>query len=238
MRKFDSNQKIGDIVAIFPKAADLFMEYRIDFCCGGNRPLKEAIAESGLNEDEIISRLNELYNEFAGQNENEKDWRKEPLEDLVNHILIRHHAYLWSELPRISELTTKILRVHGKGHPELFNAHKLFHAVKTELEEHLVKEEAFQYPAIRNYEESGGKEDLNEAVEIIKELEDGHSNAGNILKELRSVTNDYTLPDDACATYELTFKKLQELEADVFRHVHLENNILFPRLFELQEKNR
>lgn len=234
MRKFESTQKIGDIVADFPKASDLFMEYKIDFCCGGNRPLKEAIAERGLDEDQIVNELNELFNEFTEKNDIVKDWRKEPIEDLINHILMKHHAYLWSELPKISELTTKILRVHGEGHPELFKVHRLFHMVKMELEEHLVKEETYQYPAIRNYEESGSKEDLDKAVKIIKELEDEHSEAGHILKELRTVTGDFKLPEDACATYELTYNKLQELEADVFQHVHLENNILFPRLFELQ----
>jgi regulator of cell morphogenesis and NO signaling len=105
-----------------------------------------------------------------------------------------------------------------------------------ELEEHLTKEETLQYPAIKKYLESNSKEDLSEAVRIINELEEEHTAAGNILKELRVVTKDYAIPDDVCATYVLTYEMLQTLEEDLFQHIHLENNILFPRLFAINNK--
>lgn len=236
MSKFNSGQNIGEIVVEFPKAAEVFKENKIDFCCGGNRPLLEALKEQGLDEKLIMAKINELYDyQQANKNDLDKDWREFATGELVGHILDTHHAYLWSELPRISEYVTKILRVHGEYHPELTQVHKLFHMVKMELEEHLVKEETIQYPAIFKYLENKEAVDLEKAVKIIAELEAEHTAAGDILKELRKVTKDYQLPDDVCRSYELTYMKLEEMESDIFQHIHLENNILFPRLETLKD---
>ena len=236
MDKFDSNQKIGDIVATFPKAGDVFLEYKIDFCCGGDRPLKEAIREKGLDEIEILDKINKLYEEFVNSSEaKDKNWKEAPLEELVDQIVNKHHAYLWEELPRISKLSTTILRVHGEHHPELTKVHRLFHTLKMELEEHLTKEENIQYPAIRKYLKTKAKEDLEKAINIIDELEREHTDAGDILKELNEITMDYEIPEDVCPTFQLTYEKLKELELDMFQHIHLENNILFPRLRQLKE---
>ena len=237
MEKFHANHKIGDIMAKFPAVEEIFNEYKIDFCCGGGRPLIEAIEEQGLDEAEVLQKINNLYEQYKDKlNDGEKNWLEAPLAELVDYIINKHHAYLYENLPKISELTTTILRVHGGSHPELSKVHRLFHTVKMELEEHLIKEETIQYPAIREYLNTRAKEDLDKAVNIIKELEEEHSGAGDILKELRNVTNDYEIPCDACDTFRLTYEKLEELETDLFRHIHLENNILFPRLFELQKQ--
>lgn len=233
MSKFNSRQTIGDIVAEFPKAGEIFKEYKIDFCCGGNRPLIEAIEKQNLNETEVIEKLNKLYGAFA--NSMDKNWKDANYDELVDHIVNKHHGYLWKELPEIGRLTTLILKVHGLHHPELSKVHKLFHTIKMDLEGHLTKEETLQYPAIRKFLETKSTEDLDVAVKVIKELEEEHEEAGNILKELRAITNDYEIPDDVCETFELTYQKLQELESDMFEHIHLENNILFPRLFALHE---
>lgn len=230
MSTFHSSQKIGEIVTKFPKSADILREYKVDYCCGGDRTLLTAIKEQNINESEILGRINSLYEEFKNKETGERNWEEAPFGELAEHILNVHHAYLWAELPRISELTSKILRVHGQHHPELSKVYKLFHSLKMELEEHLIKEETIQYPAIREYESSKTKEALEKAVNITKELEDEHTGAGDILKELRKITNDYAVPEDGCNSYRLTYTKLQELEADTFQHIHLENNILFPRL--------
>ena len=236
MNKFNSSQQIGNIATEFPKSKDLFKEYRIDFCCGGERPLIEAIQEQKLDETEVMNKLNNLYEEYSTESDlSDKNWQEAPLSQLTDHIVNTHHAYLWSELPRISKLATTILRVHGEHHPELSKVHKLFHTIKMELELHLAKEEAVQYPAIKKFEETNDLADLKEAVRIIRELQDEHTEAGNVLKELRDITDDFTSPDDGCETYELTYNKLKELESDVFQHIHLESNILFPRLFELEK---
>jgi regulator of cell morphogenesis and NO signaling len=233
MGTFHSSQKIGEIVTKFPKSADILKEYRIDFCCGGDRPLLTAIKEQGLSEPEVLDRINNLYEKFKNAQTEDRNWVEAPFGELVDHIVDTHHAFLWAELPRLSELTTKILRVHGEHHPELSKVHKLLHSLKMELEAHLIKEETIQYPAIKKYEENKTKENLTRAVELNKDLESEHTAAGDILKELRKVTNDYTVPADGCSTYSLTYAKLEELEADTFQHIHLENNILFPRLMAL-----
>lgn len=235
MGTFHSSQKIGEIVTKFPKSADILKEYRIDFCCGGDRPLLTAIKEQGLNEAEVLGKINELYEHFKNVKTEDKNWVEAPLGELVDHIVNTHHAFLWAELPRISELTSKILRVHGEHHPELAKVHRLFHSLKMELEQHLIKEETIQYPSIKEYEKSKTEQALDKAVKVNKELEDEHTGAGDILKELRKITNDFTAPEDGCNTYRLTYSKLEELESDTFQHIHLENNILFPRLMELKK---
>lgn len=238
MSFFSSNQKIGDIVAQFPAAGEVLKEYKIDFCCGGDRPLAKAIEEQGLNEKEILDKINGLYEKFRGRlHSKDKSWVDAPIVELVDHILNRHHGYLYENLPAISRLTALILKVHGGNHPELSKVYRLFHTIKMELEEHLIKEETIQYPAIREYAKSGSEADLKRAVAVIAELEKEHAGAGDILKELRKVTEDYAIPSDVCETFERTYQMLREFESDLFEHIHLENNILFKRLFELQ-KNR
>lgn len=228
--KFTAQQKVGEIVAQFPKAADIFKEYKIDFCCGGDRQLSEAIKEQNLNQEEILAKINSLYQEMKDQVRTEVDWTKESLSRLIDYVVNRHHAYLQVELPKISELTTKILRVHGAHHPELAKVHKLFHNLKTELEQHLIKEEEIEFPLIKDYEQNPSEEKRKALIQAIQELEEEHEGAGTILKELRKITKDYSVPEDGCNSYRLTYNKLQELESDTFAHIHLENNILFPRL--------
>lgn len=235
MNKFNKTQKIGEIVNAFPKAAEIFKQYKVDFCCGGNRPLSEAIEEQKINETELLNKINSAYANYKTSSK-DKNWVEAGTDEIIEQILNKHHAYLWSELPVISKLSTTILRVHGPHHPELSKVHKLFNTLKMELEDHLAKEETIQYPAIKEYQKTNSLDDLNKAVNIINDLENEHTGAGNILKELREVTNDYKIPDDVCETFEKTYKKLQELEADLFQHIHLENNILFHRLRNLAEK--
>lgn len=235
MTKFNSSQKIGEIVTKFPKSADVFMENQIDFCCGGDRPLITAIEEKNLDEKKIVSDLNKLYEEYKDNLSKDIDWETAPIDELVDHIINTHHAYLWDELPKIAELSTTILKVHGRSHPELSKVHKLFSSIKMELEEHLAKEETTQYPAIREYLKTKSYDDLKDAIDIIDELEKEHTNAGDILKELRKVTDDYKIPGDVCPTFEITYTKLAEMESDLFQHIHLENNILFPRLRAIYE---
>ena len=227
---FKSSDKIGDIVVKFPKAMDVFRRYGIDFCCGGNRPLIDAIKEDNLNEEEVMRALHNEYEKVDSLIKEEVDWLNTSYSDLIDYIINKHHAYLNEELPEVSELTKKILRVHGEHHPELSKVHKLFNSLKMELEEHLIKEEEIVFPLIRQYEKDGSKETLNKTMKIIEELEAEHTGAGDILKELRKVTHNYEVPEDGCNTYKYTYDKLQEVELDLFNHIHLENNIMFQRL--------
>ncbi len=229
-----SSDKIGEIVTGFPKAIELLKEYRIDFCCGGNRPLSDAIKEQDIDEKELLNKLNKSYEKFQEIKLDDIDWRYESLTELADFIVNKHHVYMHKELPVLSELTAKILRVHGAGHSELSKVYKLFHTLKMELEEHLIKEEEIVFPFIKQYEKEHSDQVLDLALKAIKELEDEHEGAGKVLKELRLITSQYVVPEDGCSSYALTYKKLEEMESDLFSHIHLENNILFPRL--MQEK--
>jgi len=215
---FSSSERIGDIVARFPKAGEIFTGYGIDFCCGGHKPLSEAIGEQGLDEAEVLGRLGKSYQETLGRERKDVDWRQEPTADLVDHILNTHHVFMRRELPQLSELSTTILRVHGASHGEVLSkVHRLFHNLKMEIDQHLIKEEEIVFPLIRGYAENPASSQLES---------DG---AGDVLKELRKVTDQYSVPADGCATYEMTYRKLEEMESNLFQHIHLENNILFPR---------
>ncbi|MBO1580267.1 iron-sulfur cluster repair di-iron protein [Bacillus sp. XF8] len=226
---FTENSVIGDIVTQFPKASDLFKSYRIDFCCGGNRPIIDAINERNLSAEEILTKLNTLYHETKQLNESEINWKTASYSELIDYIVNKHHRYLNEELPLLSPYVTKVLRVHGAGQPHLAQIHKLFHELKTELEQHLIKEETEDFPLILAFEQNPTDENYMKLRKVVDELENEHDHAGDIIKELRKVTNDFTPPVGACGTYRLVYQRLEALESDLFEHIHLENNVLFPR---------
>jgi regulator of cell morphogenesis and NO signaling len=229
MNYYNGVETIGQIVSEFHGASNLFKECGIDFCCGGDRKLTEALKQQQIDEKPFLSRLNSMYEEAQQHKNLDKDWRKVASGELIEHILAAHHAYLNQELPILSQFVTKILRVHGQAHPELAALHKLFHQMKTELEQHLISEEEAVFPLIKQYGLAPSDDLLHQIAATIDGLEAEHSGVGGILKEMRLLTSSYTLPDGACGTYSLAFRKLEELEADLFQHIHLENNILFPR---------
>lgn len=230
---FKIQDKVGDIVTQFPAAAEIFRESRIDFCCSGNKTLAETAKQVNINEDLIVGQLNDAYDQMLQRNEHKTDWEKMPFGDFIDYIINNHHAYLNKTLPFLSEYVTKIFRVHGLHHPELAEVHKLFHQLKAELEQHLIKEEEQSFTLIKAYGQEPSNEHLQQAASTIQRLEDEHEAAGDLLKALRTITDDYKLPEDACHSYMLTFQTLQEMEKDTFEHIHLENNILFPRLLNL-----
>lgn len=226
---FNETSIIGDIVTKFPKAGDFFKTYRIDFCCGGNRPLIDAINERNLSSEEVLAKLNLLYQETKALNESRISWESASNGELIDFIINKHHRFLNEELPQLSPYVTKVLRVHGADQPHLAKIHRLFHELKTELEQHLIKEETEDFPLILALEDNPTDENYAKLNAVVNELENEHSHAGNILKELREVTNDFTPPLGACGTYRLVYQRLEALEADLFDHIHLENNILFRR---------
>lgn len=226
---FSINDKIGDIVVKLPKAGDVFKEFQIDFCCGGGRTLSEAIDEKRLNEEDVLRKLQKAYEKTQELKDGNNDWIKASFSDLIDYVINTHHAYLNEELPKLSQLTKTIYRVHGSNHSELSKVYKLFHTLKMELEEHLIKEEEIVFPLIKEYESNQSHETLEKALKTIEELENEHDAAGDILKELRKVTENYTMPSDGCESYGLTYRGLELLESDIFQHIHLENNIMFPR---------
>lgn len=231
MSKFTLLHKVGDIVTTLPKASSIFSQYKIDFCCGGNRTLQQVFeAEKHHNPTKILSELNTALEEWEKEKKEKSrvtDFALLSTPDLIDHIVHTHHKYLNENLPEISRLTLKILNAHYKNSQQalLLKIYHLFHQLKMELEVHLIEEEKVVFPMLKEY--SNTKDE--KLKEKISRLETEHQAAGDLLKELSSITSDYTKPDNLCKTVALTLMKLKELQQDLFQHIHLENNILFKR---------
>ncbi|HAQ06429.1 MAG TPA: iron-sulfur cluster repair di-iron protein [Bacillus bacterium] len=225
---FNENSLVKDIVNLFPQSSDLFKRNRLDFCCGGNRPLAEAADDQNLDVPAIMAELKELYKKHNGNAEDMEVWTQTGSSELIEHIKNKYHRELEEELTMLSPYVTKVSKVHGDRHAELIRVYELFYELKKDLLEHTAKEEATVFPLLLQLDSVDG-EQRNEILAEITELEKEHDHAGSILKELREITSDFTPPLDACGTYRLVYKRLETLEAHTFMHVHLENNILFPR---------
>ncbi len=225
---FSEATLVKDIVNELPKTSDVFKKYRIDFCCGGKIPLSQAATEQSVNLEQLMEELKAIFMKMKNQVDNIDVWSNSPTAEIIEHIQHRYHRPLLEELAQLSPYVTKVSKVHGANHPELLNVYDLFYAFKKELIEHTKKEEEIIFPILSKLN-SPQMENREELIEYINELEKEHDHAGAILKKLREVTNDYELPLNACGTYTLVYKRLEQLEADTFMHIHLENNILFPR---------
>lgn len=223
----NAQQTVADIAANSFAAVRVFSKHGIDFCCGGHRPLGEVCSEKQLSTDALIA---ELETGIAGTPAEDVDWNTAPLAELVRHIVSRHHEYLRSELPRIQGWLD---RVHAKyGEQDAATVGRLpaiFNALRAELEAHLMKEEVVLFPAvIRMSGPCGGSFDGPIAV-----MEMEHEHAGAALRAMREITGGYTAPEHACRTYRALYEALADLESDLHLHIHLENNILFPRVQKL-----
>jgi len=226
VQTFKRNMSLGEVASIYPGAINFFMDLEIDFCCGGNRPIGEALEVENYNVQEILGNIQSQYQKDVEQGHEMKDFNQLSKSALIDHIIETHHEYLRQNLPRIESLTETIFRVHGENHYEmLYFVNESFKALKKELEAHLEKEETILFPKVKEYE----KGQLNRVAleSTIEELENEHDAAGDILKELRRKTNGFSVPPGGCNTFVFAFEKLEELEKDLFQHIHLENNILF-----------
>jgi regulator of cell morphogenesis and NO signaling len=218
---------LGDLVVEHPAAAQVLKSFKIDFCCGGNRPFRDVVKEHGLDENEVVRALNEVCRQTAS--DGAVNWQEAPLSELIHHIVRNHHQYLYRTLPELAQYVMTIESVHGARHPELSGIRKQYAEMNKELMEHLPKEELDLFPAIKQLEAAPTSANLEQVLNQLGDLGTEHESCGRVLKRIRDITRDYSLPVDACATYQLTFRMLEELEADLFEHIHLENNILFPR---------
>lgn len=214
----DITTTIGSVVASNPVASEIFDSVGIDFCCGGHRKLADIIQDQHIDAESLYLRLEEArdtrQNSYGGN-----DFRSMSPLVLSAYIEDTHHSYLRDMLPKTAEVLATILRVHGAHHRELFDVYRLFGTLKTELESHLLKEETMLFPIIMD-----GKEE--ELRSLTKEIMEEHEGAGELLAQLRHVTNNYHIPEDVCGTFVKAYKMLQELEQDLHQHIHLENNIL------------
>ena len=230
MNKINVNLSLGECVIIYPAIVEKFNEMNLDYCCGGSQNLEEALKEKGINVEKFIEEINKEFEEFKFDNEEYVDWNERSSEDLIYHIVNTHHAKTFQLLKEIDPLLLKIFKVHFYHMPEvLLKIHKLFGQLKAELEEHLIKEEKILFPAMIEFENSKDEVKKEELAKEIKSFIDEHEAAGDILKELAEITDDYRIPEWACTTFKLVYLKMHDLEKDLFIHIHKENNILFKR---------
>jgi len=222
--------RIGDIATALPASMRIFEQYGVDFCCGGDKPLAEALQGTGLSLENVRAEIEEATTAEPQGSAAHRDLAHATPEKLIEHILDTHHRYLKRELPGLENHLETVISVHGDGHPELHELGRLFSGLKGEIEGHLDREEKETFPAVRNISEGDGSA-MAAILGQMEALEREHDTVGDALKNMRGgLTSGYRLPADACPTYTAVYKGLGQLEADVHRHVHLENNVLFPAL--------
>jgi regulator of cell morphogenesis and NO signaling len=223
---------IGEIVANDFRAASLFKEAGIDFCCGGNKSLSDACKEKGTNESHLIKQLEALAHTPVSGAMNFKEWE---LGFLSEYIMNTHHKFVLKNLPELVFYTQKIANVHGDHHPELLEVASLFTKINEELLQHLKNEEEVLFPAIKEAEKSISPEVKSTIVSEITRMQGEHEFAGGAMDKINVLTNNYFIPEDACNTYRVSLKLLEQFEDDLHIHVHLENNILYPKALKLAE---
>ncbi|HHQ4317666.1 iron-sulfur cluster repair di-iron protein [Clostridium perfringens] len=221
---------LGEVVTVYPAVVKKFNDMELDYCCGGSKSLEVALKEKGVDVDKFVEDLNKEFKEFKFENSQYVDWREKSSEELINHIVEIHHAETFRLLKEIDPLMVKVFKVHFSHNPELLmKVHSLFGKLKCELEEHLLKEENILFPLMIKYDQAKDKEEKKEIEGDIRIIVNEHEAAGDILKELAEVTDDYKVPEWGCISFKLLYDYLHDLEKDLFIHIHKENNILFPR---------
>ena len=221
---------LGEVVTVYPAVVKKFNDMELDYCCGGSKSLELALKEKGIDVDKFVEDLNKEFKEFKFENSQYVDWREKSSEELISHIVETHHGETFRLLKEIDPLMVKVFRVHFSHDPELLmKVHSLFGKLKCELEEHLLKEENILFPLMIKYDKAKNEKEKKEIEEDIRIIVNEHEAAGDILKELAEVTDDYKVPEWGCISFKLLYDYLHDLEKDLFIHIHKENNILFPR---------
>lgn len=229
---------IGEIVAKDYRKAQVFKKFGIDFCCGGKKTVAEVCNKKGIDISEVKQQLASMDGEQGNPSQNYQNWE---LDFLCDYIVSTHHKYVKDTLPFLSEISAKVARVHGDSHPEVVVAANLFAGIAADLSAHLQKEEKILFPYIKQLVSSKRENAalppaaFGEISNPIQMMESEHEHAGEDLSEIRAVTNDFAVPDDACTSYRILYKMFQEFENDLHQHIHLENNILFPGAIELEK---
>jgi len=217
-------ETVGNIAATDIRKAQVLKQLGVDFCCGGKQTLKEAAHSIGLDEIELRRRLNQSEDlPISGPPLNFKDWDIDFLSDYIKNV---HHRYVREKGPVIQELAHKVADVHAQQHPELISLSKELDTFLDELYDHLDKEEKLLFTAIKNEQELTSKQ----VDQLIQFLISEHEDSGKELQQLRKITENYTLPANACNSYTSLFSQIESFESDLLQHIHLENNILFPKL--------
>ncbi len=232
-----TTQTVRDIALAQPTSIRVFESYGIDYCCGGRKPLAEACAAGNIEVEAVIAALEAAA---SGPETATVDWSKFSLEGLSDHIITTHHAYVKSELPRLAILAEKVVRRHGDTQAELLLIQSKLALLDDELSHHLAKEEVILFPYVVRLERArrnGGAlphECFGTVATPIAMMTAEHDAAGALLVEIRQLSHNFTTPVGACPTYHAFYDGLREFEQDLHQHIHLENNILFPRAVQME----
>ncbi len=235
--QLDANTIVADIVKESFKTAPVLENHKIDFCCGGNITFSEACEKASVSVNELIPKLDSVMQE---EDFDSRFIQSLDLDQLADYIEKRHHSFVKEKIPFLKAKLEKLSNVHGDNHPELHEVKTMFDESAGKLSMHLMKEELVLFPQVRKLVKArkGEEVDLSrlEGVDSpIKVMLAEHDAEGDRFKTISEITNGYTTPDDGCNTYEVTMRTLQEFEEDLHRHIHLENNILFPEAIRLEE---
>jgi len=230
------NKTVGETVTENIKTAHIFKKYGIDFCCGGGRSIDKACEKKNVDFSKLVEEL--LCVDKAQKAYEYDKWE---LEFLIDHIVNIHHAYVSESIPLILQYSARVAEVHGHHYSEVIEINKLFIDVSNELISHMLKEETILFPYVKKLLESNstlqeiGSLHFGTVNDPIKMMEEEHETAGDIFKTIATLTNNYTPPKEACNTFRALYAKLQEFEQDLHQHIHLENNILFPKAIQLEQ---
>lgn len=236
-KREDGQETIGEIAVKDLRKVEVFKKYGIDFCCGGKKTIAEVCAEKNIDATKVQTELRQIETENKASNISYNDW---DIDFLADYIVNTHHSYVKKYLPELMTYALKVSQVHGNQHPELLPIYKLVEEINEELTEHLEQEENTLFTYIKKIV-AARKGSLplvkqeKDLVGLIDELEKEHDLVGRAFDKIRELSKEYAIPSDACASYKLLYKMIQEFEDDLHLHIHLENNILFPKAIEMEK---
>ncbi len=237
------NKTVRDVALEVPEATRVFEKLKIDYCCGGDKPLGEACATAGVEVADLERMLGEA-GQTKAQGNGSLDFQRSTLSELIEHILDKHHVYTKEEMARLGALIEKVLAAHGENHPELKGISGFFQQLCADLKPHMFKEEQVLFPYIIEMERCAVQSrpapfaPFGTVNNPIRMMMMEHDTAGDLLRELRALSSNYTVPTDGCISYQTLYQALEAFEKDLHHHIHLENNILFPRAIEMEGRNK
>src|SRR5205085_166404 len=236
----NADTTVRELTLEMPQATRVFERLKIDYCCGGARPLSAACADAGLDVETVLRQLAET--QACMPQDAQNDLQSSSLTELLGHILTRHHVYTKTEMARLTTLSAKVLAAHGERHPELLQVNALWQRLCADLQPHMFKEEIVLFPYIEGLEQAvqtGGtcaRPPFGTVGNPVRIMRYEHDTAGALLRDLRAVTRDYCVPADACLSFKTLYEAFEAFEQDLHQHIHLENNLLFPRALAIEER--
>lgn len=235
----DVNITVRELALAMPQATRVFERLGIDYCCGGKRSLEEACANAGVDLSDVQQSL-EVAGKMTLSDRDDKDLQQATLTELIGHILEKHHVFTKQELTRLGALMAKVCSVHEQNHPELLSHQYVLQQLEVDLLPHMKKEEQMLFPYIIGMEKAVARRGSRPNAPFgavrnpVRMMSLEHDRVGGLLREMRRLTSDYSVPVDGCVSYLTLFEALEGFEKDLHRHIHLENNLLFPRAIEME----